>query len=458
MRAAVLYVDDEVQNLDAFRRSFDEEVEVLTAQSGPEALALLERASVGLVFADQKMEPMTGIELLAEVERRWPAVSRVLLTAYSDRELLLAAIRRGRVHDYVLKPWDHDDLSLRIRHALEVYERHRELSTAAGERDLLRDELRHERGFEDIIGWNGGLRAIADALPRIAPTDATVMLRGESGTGKEIVARELHRCSKRAAGPFVRVNCAAFAEGVLESELFGHEPGAFTGAAKTRIGRFEQAHGGTLFLDEIGDISAGLQVRLLRVLQERELERVGGNRTVRVDIRVIAATHRALETLVREAKFREDLFHRLNVVPLWLPPLRERVADIPVLAAHFVARFSGELGKQLQISDEAVALLARYDWPGNVRELRNVIERACVLADPRDVLGADDLSFDFAAPQRSPSPAGSGDSVYAELDRREAEALRDALLRANGSKAKAAKLLGIPRTTLNDRLRRHGIS
>jgi transcriptional regulator with GAF, ATPase, and Fis domain len=282
------------------------------------------------------------------------------------------------------------------------------------------------------------------------------MIRGESGTGKELVARALHRQSRRDGGPFVRVNCSAFSEGVLESELFGHEPGAFTGARGLRRGRFEQANGGTLFLDEIGDVSPGVQVRLLRVLQERELERVGGTRTLKVNIRVIAATHRDLEAMVRANQFRQDLFFRLNVLPIEIPPLRARPGDIAPLARHFLEHFSRQLGKPLTLSEAAAIALGRYDWPGNVRELRNAIERAAVLADGGDVLQGDDFSFDLSltpGPVIEAEPTRAG-TLLDEIVRAEAAKIENALRKAGGSKAGAARLLGLPRTTLNDRLRK----
>jgi two-component system response regulator AtoC len=467
---AVLYVDDERANLELFVRSFDEQFRVLVAESGPRALELLEAGElVGVLVSDQRMAPMTGIELLSRAAERWPAIPRVLLTAYSDRELLLQAIQLGKVHDYVLKPWRTEELGLRLRAALELFARQQQLARAAVERDELR-----EREPSGIVGLDAGLSALDGLLERIAPTDSTVMLRGESGTGKELAAREIHRRSKRADRPFVRVNCAAFAEGMLESELFGHEAGAFTGAKGARIGRFEQANGGTLFLDEIGDISPAVQVRLLRVLQEREFERVGGSRTLKLDIRVLSATHRDLEAMVRAGTFRQDLFFRLNVVPLFIPPLRERSGDIATLARHFLAHFGRELGKDLHFSEPALRALATYDWPGNVRELRNVVERACVLADARAVLEPDDLSFDLAlalaltsppqqasarqtATPRQTSTQAPTASIFDEIAQAEAERIRAVLREAGGSKARAARLLGVPRTTLNDRLRKLAI-
>jgi len=451
---AILYVDDERANLDLFVRSFDEQFRVLVADSGPRALELLEAGeSVGVLVSDQRMSPMTGIELLTRAAERWPSIPRMLLTAYSDRELLFQAIELGKVHDYVLKPWHAEELGLRLRAALELFLREQALVRAAAERDELR-----QREPSGIVGLDGGLSALDGLLSRVAPSDSTVMIRGESGTGKELVAREIHRRSRRAERPFVRVNCAAFAEGLLESELFGHEAGAFTGAKGVRIGRFEQANGGTLFLDEIGDISAAVQVRLLRVLQEREFERVGGSRTLKLDIRVLSATHRELEAMVRAGTFRQDLFFRLNVVPVTVVPLRARPGDVAALARHFLAHFGRELAKPLELSPAALDALAAYDWPGNVRELRNVIERAVVLADPGGVLEPDDLSFDLALTSAAASAsAAPHPSIFDEIAQAEAERIRAALREAGGSKARAARLLGLPRTTLNDRLRKLAI-
>jgi len=453
--ASILYVDDEPQNLRLFRRLFEDQLTILTASSAAEALELMARHEVGAVVSDQRMPGTTGIELLADVAARSPEVARILLTAYSDRELLLSAIQRGHVHDYVLKPWQEEDLGIRLKRALDHHERQCALQRAGLEREALRRDIA-ANGGDQMVGLDGDLHALSNLIDRIAPTDSTIMIRGESGTGKELVARELHRRSARADRAFVRINCSAFSEGVLESELFGHEAGAFTGARTTRIGRFEQAQRGTLFLDEIGDISPALQVKLLRVLQEREFERVGGNRTIQIDIRLIAASHRNLEALVRSGAVREDLFFRINVVPLLVPPLRARPNDLIALARHFVARCAAEMGKVLTISDAALAALARYDWPGNVRELRNLIERAAVIADPVAELGADDFVVELppASAAATAPPAGS---IFEDIAREEAERIRDALRQAGGSKARAARILGIPRTTLNDRIERHGI-
>ena len=461
MEPAILYVDDDLPNLDVFRRCLDEQFRVLTASSGPEALEVLGREEVGVLISDQRMDPMTGIELLAQSQARYPLVTRMLLTAYSDRELLLSAIQRGRVDDYLLKPWQTEDVALRLSQGLEVYRRRVALTRAVVERDALRDDL--SRTLDPLVGLDRGLAGVGALISRIAPTEATVMVRGESGTGKELIARQIHERSARSKGPFIRINCAAFNEQLLESELFGHEKGAFTSAAGPREGRFEQADGGTLFLDEIGDVSLSIQVKLLRVLQERELERVGGNHTIKVDIRIIAATHRDLETMVKDGTFRSDLFYRLNVVPLQLPPLRERPMDIDALAIHFAQRFSLEMAKRVTLSASALAALRAYDWPGNVRELRNVIERASVLADQQMALEAEDLLFDIGArpaltqtrpPAPGPAPRAS---VFEEIAADERARIETALRQTGGSITRTARLIGLPRTTLNDRMRKLGL-
>lgn len=457
--ASILYVDDEAPNLRLFSRWFEAELPVVIASSAKEALEILGRGDVGVVVSDQRMPQMTGIELLATVAKKWPTVSRVLLTAFSDRDLMLSAIQRGQVHDYVLKPWEGRDLALRLRRALDMHAQQRDLENARLERDALRLQL-DEGHARPIVGVNGDLAPLSRILDKIAQTDSTVMIRGESGTGKELVARELHRRSPRADKPFVRVNCSAFAEGALESELFGHEAGAFTGVRNARVGRFEQAHTGSLFLDEIGDISPSVQVKLLRAIQEREIERVGSNETIRVDIRLMAATRRNLEQLVKTGEFREDLFFRLNVVPIQVPPLRARPNDVATLAQHFVEYYALETGKKLTLTDSALDVLRRYDWPGNVRELRNVIERAAAIADPIADLVPEDFALTFPLDPpiaNAPTPSSPPGSIFEEIARDEAEKIRDALRKAGGSKAGAARVLGIARTTLNDRIERLGI-
>jgi len=311
------------------------------------------------------------------------------------------------------------------------------------------------RSPEQLVGLDGGLAPIAAVLDRVAEATATVLLQGETGTGKEMIAREIHRRSPRCAARFVAVHCAAFADGLLESELFGHEAGAFTGAHRTREGRFETASGGTLFLDEIGDLPTRVQVLLLRVLQDGVFERVGSSTPRRADVRIVAATHCSLEQLVRRGEFREDLFYRLHVIPLWLPPLRERRGDIPGLAQAFLGELSVALGKPLELSEEGLEFLCGEPWPGNVRQLRNVVERSAVLAPPGAVLGARDLRL--TTPPEAGQPDGNP-ALAIKQDAREhaAREILDALRAAQGSTAEAARRLGIPRTTLHDRIRRLG--
>lgn len=420
----VLFVDDEQANLDLVVRLFDDELRLLTAKSGQAAIAHLESEEIGVLVTDQRMPGMLGVDLLAEASKRWPDVRRILLTAYSDRDLLLDAIKRGHVEEYVLKPWDADDLRLRIEGGLAAYARARDLARAAGERALLRAEIDERTGAGAVVGLEGG---IAAAIAKLAATDAPVMVRGETGTGKELVARAIHKGSRRASGPFVRVACRAAASSDLERTLFGPE------------GRLAQAAGGTLFLDEVAELPLTLQGWLLEALEDPAA-------------RVIAATRKPIEERTKQGSFREDFFFRLNVVPLFLPPLRERKGDIGPLAEHFARTIGAGMGKSLVVSPAAVAALTAYDWPGNVRELRNVVERACVLAEPRATLEREDLLFDFVL-----APAPEEVSVFDEISAEEAQRVREALKSAGGNRARAARLLGIPRTTLNDRIKRLGI-
>jgi DNA-binding NtrC family response regulator len=460
--SSVLYVDDEPDNLELFRLNLEEDFTVHTATSGQEALALIERERIGLILTDERMPGMSGIELLSQVVARWPETVRVIVSAYSDADRLLAAINRGHAHEYILKPWDAKELRGCVERGLAMVNSRRRLAAQAELAEVLEHDAREERGAGHVVGATGGLQTTLQQARRAAQSDATVLIYGETGTGKEMIARFVHEESKRAAEPFVRVNCAALAEGVLESELFGHEQGAFTGAVKTRRGRFELADGGTIFLDEIGDISPRLQVSLLRVLQERELERVGGNQTLQVNVRVIAATHRDLSRLVAEGRFREDLYYRLNVLPLKLPPLRERPQDLGPLVAHFIAKHGGPY-RQARVAPGVVEALARYRWPGNVRELENLVQRALVQSEGEE-LELDDFCLSLApvavearpvAEPAAPEAAAAG--VREEVRRTEAEQLRELLVQHGGNCSSAARALGIPRTTLMSRAKKYGL-
>jgi DNA-binding NtrC family response regulator len=373
----ILIADDEPNIRRVLQATFQREgYDVLTAESGRKALDLL-RANDGtdVLISDLIMPDINGVELLEIVREMNPALSVVMITAHGTIKTAVDAMRLG-AFDYVTKPFDMDELKVLVRKAIE----RRGMLT---EDSAVKTKLRKTYRFDSIIGQSQGLRQILDVVSRVARSRASVLIRGESGTGKELIARALHFNSPRAKENFVAVACIALSENLLESELFGHEKGAFTGALSQKAGRFEQANKGTLFLDEIGDIPANVQMKLLRVLQEREFERVGGNKTIKVDVRLVTATNQDLEKLVARGDFREDLFYRLKVVEIVLPPLRERREDIPLLVEHFLKRYGREDGRDLSsASAECLALLTGYSWPGNIRELENAIERACVLADP----------------------------------------------------------------------------
>ncbi len=468
----VLVVDDESDNLDAFRFTFGKTFPLHYAGSGEEALALAREHDVAVVVTDQRMPRMTGLELLRAVREVRPDAIGIIVTAFTDVDVLIESINLGRIYRYVTKPWDSKELRGILIQAVERFHLVREnrrlaeqLSEYAG---ILSREAHSEFNFGAIVGDSPPLRQVLAKVEQVAQTQATVLLRGETGTGKEMVARALHINSARESRPFVRVNCAALAPGVLESELFGHEKGAFTGAMARRPGRFELADGGTLFLDEVGDLPTDVQVKLLRVLQEREFERVGGVETVKVDVRLISATHCDLERLIGEGKFREDLYYRLNVFPITMPPLRERPGDIALLVEHFVGKFSRSMGKPVRGADAAaIVLLAAYPWPGNVRELENVVERAMILATS-DVLTPADLDFGrrqavpLAAVVTQAGPGGSspidgGRSLYKRLSEQERGEIVAAVEHAGGNIAHAARSLGINRSTLYYRMRKHGL-
>jgi DNA-binding NtrC family response regulator len=445
-------VDDEAENLELFRLQLEHDFDLRTAAGGEEALAILARTDVGVLLTDERMPGMSGIDLLARVIVRSPDTTRVIVSAYSDAQRLLLAINRGHAHEYVVKPWRRDEMVGCIERGLQIALRRRALATRAEIADALARDAGEQYDTSHVIGDRGGLRSVVAMATRAAQSEATVLVTGETGTGKELVARLIHQASPRAAGPFVRVSCAALAEGVLESELFGHEQGAFTGAHKLRRGRFELAHGGTIFLDEIGDISPKLQASLLRVLQERELDRVGGSTPIPVDVRVVAATHRDLARRAREGAFREDLYYRLNVVPIRMPPLRERREDIAPLVAHFLERFGHRAGRAVTASPAVLERLRAYSWPGNVRELENMVQRAVVLAEGPE-LTPEDFSFSIDAPEAAPEAA----TVREQVRLTEAEELRRLLLEHGGNFSRVARALDVPRTTIVSRAKKHGL-
>jgi two-component system NtrC family response regulator len=443
----ILVVDDEPAQrelVSGFLRK--QGFEVTPAPGGRAALARFTHEPFDLVLTDQRMPEMSGLELLEAVRAVTPEASVIVMTAYGTIETAVSAIKAGAA-DYLTKPLNLDELLHRIHH---VRERQRLLT----ENRELREALAERHRIEGVIGESGGMQEVLSLVRRVAPSDATVLIRGESGTGKELIAKAIHYASPRAAGPLVRVNCAALPETLLESELFGHEKGAFTGAVAARKGRFELADGGSLFLDEIGDLPLHLQVKLLRVLQEREIERVGSARPQAVDVRVLAATHRNLEALVPEGRFRDDLYYRINVVTISLPPLRERREDLPLLIDLFLRRFSAKSDKPVAgLSAEAREALLRYDYPGNVRELENLIERAVVLTRD-EVIGLRDLPLTLH--DASPDPARPAGLVPA-VEGLERRMIREALGRAAGVQTRAAEILGISERVLRYKLRKYGL-
>lgn len=445
-RPVVLVVDDDKNTRTGLDRALRQKYDVRQAESAPSAMDQLARGDVDVMLTDMRMPGMDGLELLRRVQTRYPSVICVLLTAYGSVEAAVEAMKQG-AYDFLTKPVNLDHLDVVLDRAL-----HSQAMEAKVEE--LEGCLDDKYGMEQIIGQSAEMRQVFDRIRQIAPTQATVLVRGASGTGKELVAQALHRLSGRARGPFIAVHCAALSPTLLESELFGHERGAFTGATARRKGRFEQADGGTLFLDEISEIDASLQVKLLRVLETRTFERVGGEEPITVDIRLIAATNRNLEEWVREDKFREDLYFRLNVVDITLPPLAQHADDILLLCNAFIHEFAEKHGREISgLTAEAVTLLEAYAWPGNVRELRNTIEKMVVLAHG-DRLGARDVPSNIRdavkglAPAARSSPAADSGSL---ADSERARILA-ALARHDQNRTQAAVELGISRRTLIRRL------
>jgi DNA-binding NtrC family response regulator len=445
-KSRILIVDDEPNARSALSEILsDEGYAVETAADGFKALARYDEGGADLVLTDLKMPGMDGVELMGKLREKDAELPVVVMTAFGAIETAVAAMQAGATH-YLTKPLNADELVLVLARALAARELRRE---AAQLKTLVSERYR----FENIIGNAPEMQEVFKSIAQIAPSRATVLIGGESGTGKELVAAAIHQRSPRKDKPFVRLHCAALAESLLESELFGHERGAFTGADRRREGRFEQADGGTLFLDEIGDITPSTQVKLLRVLQERELERVGGNQTLTVDVRVIAATNRDLKQLVADGKFREDLYYRLNVINIALPPLRRRRSDVPALAAYFLEKYARENGKSIEsFSDEALARLDAYSWPGNVRELENVVERAVVLAEGRRIEAAH-LPAELAAGPTNDSGVKIPGSSMEAIER---HVILKTLEACGGSTSRAAEMLGISVRKIQYRLHEYG--
>ncbi len=446
----ILIVEDEPFQREMLRdHLLREGHRVREAEDGDEALELLKGNAFDLLLLDYRMAGMNGIEVLKEARRLCPDVEAILITAYGAIETAVEAMKAGAA-DYLTKPIDLDELSLLI----ERIGKHR---TLVRENDLLRQELGARGVSTDSIRFKSQKMAeLVHLAGRIASSQATVLIQGETGTGKELMARLVHQLSPRANRPLVVVNCAAIPETLLESELFGHEKGAFTGAVQRRIGRFEQADGGTLFLDEIGELTLPVQVKLLRFLQEREFQRVGGERTLKADVRIISATHQDLESGVKQGLFREDLFYRIHVVTLKIPPLRERREDIPALLELFIEKYSRENQKTIEgVSREARDQLMRYDYPGNVRELENIIERAVVISqDP--LISTRDLPFQDCLGMENSGEADRSGSLQEAMEDLERRMIREALEQAESNQSQAARLLGLSERMLRYKLKKYG--
>jgi DNA-binding NtrC family response regulator len=445
VKGRILVVDDERHQRDILKLILEAEgFETIVAGNARQALEEARRGEpIDVVLTDLKMPDKSGIALLADIQKTQPGLAVVLMTAHGSIDSAVEAMRKG-AFDYLTKPLEKDQLLLVLRRALER-------SHLVRENRMLQEQLRDRFRLENIVGAHGTMQDVFRVVHKVASSNSTVLIYGESGTGKELVARALHQQSDRRERPFYAVNVAALPESILEAELFGHEKGAFTGADARKVGLFEQASGSTLFLDEVGDLKRDLQVKLLRTLQEREIMRVGGNERIRVDVRIIAATNQSLEQAVREGRFREDLYYRLNVIPIVLPPLRERRPDIPLLVEHFLQKYSA--GRPRRVSDRALKALVEYDWPGNVRELEAVIERALLLGEEDEILPEDlpaSVRAGISGP-RGPLAFDIPDSGI-DLDGLERSLVLKALEKAEGNVSRAARLLGLTRRTLQYRL------
>jgi DNA-binding NtrC family response regulator len=448
----LLFVDDEpaLRSLMAERLS-ERGFEVVEADSGEKALELLDQFAFDIVITDLRMPGIDGARVIQSAVARYPGIVAIVITGYGTVKDAVEAIKRG-ASDFIAKPFQFDELMHVLQKAMEQ----RRLTS---ENAYLRSQLEERYQFGGILGRSRPMQALFQLLETVARSSSTILVTGETGTGKEVVARAIHHNSPRRAHRFVALNCSAIPETLLEAELFGHVRGAFTGAVGTRQGRFEQAHKGTLFLDEVGTMSVGLQMKLLRALQEREFERVGDNQTIKVDVRVIAATNSDLARMVAESSFREDLYYRLNVIPIELPPLRDRRDDIPLLAKHFLEKFAP--GTAMHLSQGAVRALMAYSWPGNVRQLENAVERAVALSGGREEITTSDLPPEVQAmPQTTSTPfvdfPEDGLDMPAYLSSIEKDLIYRALDRTAGNRNKAADLLRIKRTTLVEKLKRIG--
>ncbi len=455
MATHILCLDDEPNYLLVLEALLSDAGYEVTTIGDPETgLAYLDESEVDVVITDMKMPKLTGADVMERVRKNYPHIPVLIMTAYGSIEAAVEAMKLG-AFDYLTKPFANEELLLSVQKASQMAETQRRYRA-------LQASMEQRYGRHRIIGQSKAMNAVLDMIDRAGPSKATVLITGESGTGKELVAKAIHVASPRAENPFVSVNCSALASGVLESELFGHEKGSFTGAVARKRGRFELAHGGTLFLDEIGDVPQDVQVKLLRVLQERNFERVGGAEPIQVDIRVIAATNKDLQAAIKEGTFREDLYYRLNVIHIETPPLRERREDIPLLVSHFSRKYAKDNEQEPKtFAPEAVDYMTRYEWPGNVRQLENMVERCIVLA-PRETVGAEDLPPEIKDEEAQFKSAVDLLPVRLDLsdtlEKIEANLVRRALVRADFVQVKAAELLGISKSLLQYKLKKYKIS
>ncbi len=446
----LLIVDDDLGSRESLRQTFSRLYQVYAVERASAASKVLSERQIDVVLLDVMMPEKDGVTFLRELQELYPDMPCVMVSASAAVRPVVEAMRAG-AYDFVIKPFDVDEIRRIVARTLETSALRRRV-------EVLQNEVSREYPVNDLVGVSPAFRQALDETARAADTDSTVLIQGESGTGKELIARRLHMLSNRRDEPFVPVHCAALPEALLESELFGHEKGAFTGAESRKQGRFDLAGSGTLFFDEVGEMSLATQVKLLRVLQEREYMRVGGTQVIRTAARIVTATARSLADEVREHRFRDDLYYRLNVVPIHLPPLRERPEDVPLLARHFLGLFRRGMNVAARdFSPEALAVMSRYPWPGNARELRNVVERVLVLHRQADIIDVDSLPEAMRGAAAAPPVAGAGMPLGAAVDAFERRLVLDALCEAGGVQTRAARSLGTTRRILNYRMQKLAI-
>lgn len=452
IKPTLLIVDDELGARQSLEVILEDDYRVLSAMNGHEALAILQREAIDLVLLDVNMPDMDGLEVLEKIKEQDDETDVIMVSALNLARQAADAIKSG-AYDYITKPYEPEDILSTVNRVISKQRLHREL-------DLLRREVEESRGFDEIVSQNKGMLEIFQMIKKVAHTSTNILITGESGTGKELIARSIRRQGNRKNGPFVAINCAAIPSELMESEMFGHEKGAFTGAHTRTIGKFEHANGGTLFLDEISALRSDLQAKLLRVLQEREIERIGSNKPIRIDIRVIAATNSNLEDAVSKGKFRQDLYFRLNVVPIAIPPLRDRKEDIPLLVNHFLNKFNAAFNKKIPgFTEKAVDVLSRYHWPGNIRELENLVERIVVLSTGDGLIDLKNIPLEILMhsgqePKDSDYRKSGLIKVREEFEKR---ILLNVLEAVQWNQTEAAKILKINRNTLIQKSRQFGI-